>query len=283
MSLSSLSLDAFHICAQVGNFTRAAERLHITQSALSQRIKNLEMELETSLFIRDRAGIRLTEAGNRLLRYCQIKESLENEAIAEVKGKSSDKLSGHIRIGGFSSVMRSVVLPALAKIIDGNPDLRASFFSREIHELSSMLKRGEIDFMILDHPIARDDLVATHLGTEKNVLVSKKNTIPPDIYLDHDDNDETTLRYLRHSKQNTKIERRYFDDIYGIIEAAKLGLGKAVVPLHLIKNEKSIAVLRKKQVLSVPVILYFYKQDYYSKLHNAVVGELKLNSGALLE
>ena len=112
MNLSSLGLSAFQVCAQVGHFTKAAEQLSITQSALSQRIKNLERELETTLLVRDRTGVRLTETGSTLLRYCRLREALEVEAISQLKGGSKDELSGHIRIGGFSSVMRSVVLPA---------------------------------------------------------------------------------------------------------------------------------------------------------------------------
>src|SRR6476661_642944 len=116
VSLSSINLDAFLACAQTGNFTRASEKLHITQSALSQRVQNLEAELETSLFIRDRAGIRLTEQGTELLRYCQSRTAIENEVVDRIKGASSTELSGVIRIGGFSSIMRSIILPALAPL-----------------------------------------------------------------------------------------------------------------------------------------------------------------------
>ncbi|MFM8314231.1 MAG: LysR family transcriptional regulator, partial [Deltaproteobacteria bacterium] len=71
MSISSSQLDAFFACSQTGNFTKAAKLLHLTQSALSQRILNLEGELQTTLFIRERNGIRLTSAGRELVQYCR--------------------------------------------------------------------------------------------------------------------------------------------------------------------------------------------------------------------
>src|SRR4051812_42865459 len=102
MSLSSLQLDAFLTVAQTLNFTKAADQLHITQSALSQRIMKLEEELETSLFIRDRAGLKLTEAAQDLIRYCRCKNSLEDEFLSGLRDAS---LAGVIRIGGLSSLM----------------------------------------------------------------------------------------------------------------------------------------------------------------------------------
>ena len=63
MSLSSLYLDAFVGVAKAESFSGAAKGLHITQSALSQRIKNLEDELGLTLFLRMTSGVRLTEQG----------------------------------------------------------------------------------------------------------------------------------------------------------------------------------------------------------------------------
>jgi DNA-binding transcriptional LysR family regulator len=175
MSLNSSFLDAFLACAQVQNFTRAAERLFITQSTLSQRIKNLEDELNVTLIIRDRSGLRLTEYGEALLRYCQTKEQLEDQLIGRIKNKnSSTRLSGTIRIGGFSSVMRSVILPALSKLLHIHPELRIKSLSKEVYELRSLLKSGAIDFMILDEKLESENLITQVLGYEENVMMIKK-------------------------------------------------------------------------------------------------------------
>ena len=89
MGLSSLYLDAFFAAARSLNFSLAARELHITQSALSQRIKGLEEELDLTLFVRLPRGVQLTDAGTRLLRYCQARFSMEQELLEQLTGKSS--------------------------------------------------------------------------------------------------------------------------------------------------------------------------------------------------
>src|SRR4051812_2314768 len=98
MALSSLHLEAFVALAKSKSFSEAARRLHVTQSALSQRILNLEADLEVTLFIRESTGARLSETGAKLLKYCQAKNSLEDEFLAELKTTNSKELSGIFRI-----------------------------------------------------------------------------------------------------------------------------------------------------------------------------------------
>jgi DNA-binding transcriptional LysR family regulator len=281
MGLSSIQLEAFLTVAQTLNFTRAAEQLCITQSALSQRIMKLEGELETSLFIRDRAGLKLTEAAQNLVRYCRCKNSLEEEFLSGLRGQ---ELAGVVRIGGFSSIMQSVIVPSLAPLFSVNPKLKLHITVDEMDNLPSMLHRGEIDYMILGRNEQREELERICLGKEKNVLVQRKKYNGPDVYLDHDENDVVTLHYLKSSGRKTKnIERQYLNNVYGLIEGVRHGLGRAVLPLHLISDEKDFEILDPGILLEIPVFLYFYSQAYYSKLHSKVIEAITKNSKALLD
>ncbi|MCJ8277291.1 MAG: LysR family transcriptional regulator, partial [Bdellovibrionales bacterium] len=202
MSLPSLGLDAFFACSQTSSFSLAAEQLHITQSALSQRVAKLEAELGTSLFIRDPSGLKLTPAGQELLRYCLAKNSLEKESLARINGGESQELSGVVRIGGFSSIMRSIVLPSLSKLLNENSNVKLTFVTKEIDELPQLLRTGEIDYMIHYNTFHKDEIETLNLGEEENVLVEKKNYKGPNIFLDHDERDEATARYLKMTKNN---------------------------------------------------------------------------------
>ena len=64
-------LRAFRVVAETLNFTRAAERLHLTQAAISHQIKALETELGEPLFIRAKRGVRLSQAGRIALEYVE--------------------------------------------------------------------------------------------------------------------------------------------------------------------------------------------------------------------
>ncbi|OQW50478.1 MAG: hypothetical protein A4S09_01410 [Proteobacteria bacterium SG_bin7] len=264
------------MCAQVGNFTRAAGRLHITQSALSQRIINLEEELGTTLFIRDRKGIRLTDGGEELLRYCIAKDSLEREIIFKIKKAAKNEIAGTIRIAGFSSVMRSFVLPSLSTIVKSHPDVRLLFMNREMDELPGYLRRGEVDFLILSSEIDQQGIESIYLGDERNVLIEKRGYSGPDVYLDHDENDKVTAQYLKMIKYKAKYQRNFMDDVYGLIDGVKAGLGRAVVPRHLIENVSDVKIVNEKE-LTVSVFLNYYSQPYYSKLHRLVVKTLREN------
>lgn len=275
MSLPSQNLDAFVTCAQTGHFTRAAKLLHITQSALSQRIRNLEEELETQLFVRERSGVRLTDAGSELLRFCLEKAELEREVLDRIKPKDREGYSGDLRIGGFSSVMRSVILPSLAPLVAAHQRLKLTVLSKEMDELPSLLKRGEIDYMVLYNEVIHDDIEIVHLGDEVNVLVEAVGYRGGNVFLDHDANDQTTARYLKTFSAKKPYSRRYLDEVYGLIDGVKLGLGRAVVPIHLIKGDAAIKVVNRKQHLIFPVNLHFYRKSYPSRLHHDVLSHLK--------
>lgn len=284
MGLSTTQLEAFLAVSQTLNFTLAAEKLHVTQSALSQRIINLESELGTTLLIRDRAGIRLTEVGSALVRYCQVKNSFEEEFLSSIRSQDKAVLSGTIRVGGFSTVTNSVILPSLSSLLKQNTKMKLQLVSREWSDLFSLLKRGEIDYLVSDDQMNRDEFERILLGVEKNVLVAAKDETESERFLDHDESDQTTIKYLKKFKILTKnLDRIYLDDIYGILEGLKLGLGKAVVPEHLIPKKEGLVVLNSGSVLEVPVYLYFYSQPFYSKLHSSIVEALILGFKKILK
>lgn len=267
MKLSSIQLNAFYAVAQMGSFSKAADKLNITQSALSQRILNLEHELGTALFIRDSSGLKNTETGNRLLMYCQSQFALENEFLENLGAETG----GILRIAGISSVMRSIILEKLVPLLNSNPKLGLDFKTRELNELEPALRSGATDYIISTTKIEKADLECFSIYTEENVLVQKKGYKGPRIYLDHDEHDQTTFEYLK----STKIQRRFLDDIYGIIDGVKLGLGLAVVPAHLIKNHKDIEVIEPHKKAKCTVYVHYFAQSYYTKLHHNFIDSLK--------
>lgn len=276
MSLSSLHLDAFFAAAQSLNFSQAARELHITQSALSQRIKALEEDINLTLFVRMPRGVQLTEAGERLLRYCQARNSLEGELIDEITGNKQDGLGGHLRIAGYSSIVRSVLIPAVRPLLIEHPNIQPHFQNAEIRNLRDMLLTGMVDFVVSDSEFHRRDLECLQLGSEEYVLVQSA-TCPLDreVYLDHDPEDRITQQFLSYQERPVPTYKRAFmDEIYAIIDAAALGLGKAVVSRHLIENHSGVRIVHDHKSMQVPVFLYYHRQPFYTDLHKAVVKTL---------
>jgi len=288
MSLSSLYLDAFVAVVRTKNFTQAGERLHITQSALSQRIHHLEAELETPLLIRDRSGVRLTPVGERLLRYCQMKDGLEEEFLSEVHPSNKTESAGVVRVGSFSSMARSVLLPAVANLAALAP-IQVSIMTREFSELPGMLRRAEVDLIVTGKKIDREDMEAIFLGNEEYVLVRSARHRSPQSgswYLDHDEEDEITFQYCRKftskKKSHQTVRRRYLDEIYSLIDGVKLGLGQAVLPRHLVQVDRDLEVVDPLSALKIPVWLHHWTQPYYSKLHQELVSAIRSHAEKVL-
>lgn len=274
MKLHSAQLSAFYSVAKALNFTRAAEEVHVTQSALSQRIAKLEEDLETTLFIRDRSTVKLTEAGYQLLRYCQTNEVAESEILSKLKG-SKNGLGGTVRIGGFSSVNRSLVIPALKKLMLDNQKLSIQLITREIQDLEDLLRRTEVDYILTNRRATSPEIESIFLGYEENVLAISKKYPASNIFLDHDESDPTINGYFKQNKINVRpSQKRYLDDVYGLIEGVKNGYGQAILPKHLIQQEKDFKILDSKKILKVPVYLQFFRQPFYRKIHSHIINEI---------
>jgi DNA-binding transcriptional LysR family regulator len=285
MSLSSLQLDAFVAVARVQSFSGAAKALNITQSALSQRILNLESDLGSTLFLREPSGIRLTELGQKLLRYCQMKDSLEDEFTRNLKSKKKHELSGLIRFGGFSTVTRSVILPSLNPIFLENSDVQLELLTKEIRELPRLLETGEADFIFLNGPCGKQGIENIEIGFEENVLVQPAlGLFREDVFLDHDSEDSTTIEFFKLQSQAPKTWRRsYFDEIYAIIDGVLTGVGRAVIPLHLARQIEGLKICKGYKSLKSPVYFCYYRQSFYTSLQKRVIMEVKARAPKLLK
>lgn len=269
--------------AQTKGFSSAAHRLNITQSALSQRVKNLEEELGLTLFIRI-PTVELTESGERLLRYCQTRDSLEGEVVQDLNVSKAFEITGTIKIASYSSVLRSVIIPALRPLLEKHPNVLCEFVCAGMSALPGLLQRAEVDFIVMDYRLERANLQTETLGQERYVLIqSKKASARHDILLDNDAEDRTTELFFRNQGGKVaKYRRSYFDDCYGIIDGVLMGLGRAVMPEHLIDDKAKIQIVKGHKPYQVDVVLHYYQQPFYPKLHQAVMDQLKTGAAHFL-
>lgn len=136
------------ILGQTGNITRAADRLFITQSALSKRIQGIERELDVQLLLRSRQGVRFTPEGEIVLNACHDEvNSLRQmrQALGGTKGKVFGTLNA-----GISLNYALYCLPDfLVKFRDSYPDVELNITTGQSRRLIAMLQSGSIDLAIL--------------------------------------------------------------------------------------------------------------------------------------
>jgi DNA-binding transcriptional LysR family regulator len=285
--LPSAQIESFMVLARELNFSRAAELLHITQPALTKRIQNLEEMLGQALFLRLRGGLELTESGRILQRYGASIELQEQEVLDSLVGDkhAAGGIAGFFRIAAFSSALRSVIVPALGVLLREHPRLTCQTIKAEAHELHDMLIDGKVDFCVSLSECERMGIENRQIGVERNILIeSTRFDVRPDCYIDHEPRDNFTERFFLSQTGSTvpRMQRAYFDDIYGLIDAVSQGIGRAVVPVHLVRPEHEVRAVAGYRPFEVPVLLQYHKQSYYTKLQRAVIDTLSRECPPLL-
>lgn len=255
---------AFLTICRVGSISRAAVELNITQAALSIRLQRLEDILSSSLLVRSRNGVTPTAAGLRFLEYATTLDQFEKNWWRQYR-EVEEGLHGELRIGTFSTIGRSLVLPALQPLISKNPNLHFHSFIKELRELPQLLASGECDFIFLDRPLHKDRVESVLLGHEEYVYIkSKTHDSNLTTFLNHDEADDMSFRWFKEvGRKNTIEKRRYFDEIYSVIDGVAMGMGVSVLPEHLVQDDKRIQIMHKSQKLKSPVYLVYQKRSYY--------------------
>src|SRR5262249_37925508 len=155
--------------------------------------------------------------------------SMELEVLEQLTSKTKEGLGGMLRIAGYSSIVRSILMPALAPLLRDNPNVQAHVQNAEIRELPELLLTGNVDFIVTDAPMHRADIETRMIGKEEYVMCEgAKHPDAIDRYLDHDPNDTTTNRFFAiQSRSVPEYKRAFMDEIYAIIDGVAAGLGKA--------------------------------------------------------
>ena len=127
-----------------GSFSAAAEALSFTQSAVSQQIAALEREAGTLLVQRNARGVRLTEAGEALVRHADAILARLDEAEAELEAIAGLR-GGRLRLAAFESAAASLMPLAIAAFRAAHPGIELSLILTEPEDSAPLLKTGELD------------------------------------------------------------------------------------------------------------------------------------------
>ena len=166
--------------AEHGNFSRAAEALNISQSALTQAVAKLEAELSVRLFERGRQGAKLTGAGEILLRRARLISAEMGLAASEIdafRGVTSSR----VKVGLEKSLVSGAVAVALAEFAASRPGLTLDVYEGWSPDLAMRLASGQLDFVVSSDSAGTksdDSLLAEPLFTKfTSVLISRQHPL----------------------------------------------------------------------------------------------------------
>ncbi|WP_251028035.1 MULTISPECIES: LysR family transcriptional regulator [unclassified Bacillus (in: firmicutes)] len=234
------SYYAFIKAIETGSFTKAAEELGYTQSAISQMVQSLEEELSTTLILRSRTGITLTPDGEEFLPFIKNICNSHRELL-EKKKEMVGLQSGLIRIGTFSSVACNW-LPGLMKDFkDRYPSVHFELHQGDYTSISNWIKEGTVDFGFVNPeavtklttiPLQEDEMLAVlpkeHPLSTHNIVSLKDLTKESYILLDEGGLSEP-LMIFKQNKFEPNIQFQVYDD-YAIMSMIEKGLGISILP-----------------------------------------------------
>jgi DNA-binding transcriptional LysR family regulator len=171
MPLLSRALRAFIVVAEELHFGRAATRLNMSQPPLSQLIRQFEARVGTELFTRSTRTVRLTLAGEELLRRAR-RLADDNDATLRAVRRAGGGDVGKLALGFVSSAAYRVLPAALARYRAQYPDVELMLYEQLSADLTERLVAGTIDIAIFRrHPRAVEpELVFERVHRERMVL-----------------------------------------------------------------------------------------------------------------
>ena len=151
MSVKLELYKVFKEVAEAGNITAAAQALFLSQSAVSQSIKQLETDLQTRLFARNSRGVSLTPEGKMLYEY--VRNAISLLETGEAKLSQTHELQlGHLTIGASDTVASQFLLPYLDSFHRQYPAIRIQIVSGRSHKILSLLQSGKVDIAFASTP-----------------------------------------------------------------------------------------------------------------------------------
>lgn len=160
----------FLMVAETGSFIEAAEKLNITQSTVSARIKGLEELLGRPLFERSKSGAELTAAGEQFRKHALALVRVWQRAQLEVS--LSNQHRDHLAVGATLGLWQGFLLKWVARQRADSPDIAVSAISAPSSMLSQRLIEGTLDLAVMYRPVQPPGHVVEHLFDEEFVLVT---------------------------------------------------------------------------------------------------------------
>ncbi|WP_405876098.1 MULTISPECIES: LysR family transcriptional regulator ArgP [unclassified Streptomyces] len=243
--LTELPLDQVRTLLAVvdeGTFDAAAAALHVTPSAVSQRVKALEQRTGRVLLMRTKP-VRPTESGEVVVRFARQLARLERDARAEL-GMSGAGEPTRVSIAVNADSLATWFLPALTRV---RPEPRLCFELRREDETrtASLLREGLVMAAVTSSPepvtgcsvralgrmrylpVAHPDFVREHLGGPLRDALA----VAPSVAFDRsDDLQDAFVRRLRRGRGGASAVRHFVPTSEGFVEAVAAGLGWGVVP-----------------------------------------------------
>ncbi len=250
----------FNVVAKSQSFSKAAENLYMTQSAVSQAIKQLETSIDMTLFKRTSKGVELTEAGNILYKYTSSAMELLETGLLKVESlKTLDE--GELKIGASDTISSYFLLPRLEMFHKLYPNIKIKIINRVTSETIDLLKSGQIDIAFGNLPIEDEAIEVIKCMTVHDTFVAGNDYKKyKNKAFSHEDISKLPLILLEKKSNSRKYVDKFFLES-GLVLRPSIELGAHELLLQLAKIN-----------LGISCVVREFSEEY---LKNDFVFELK--------
>ncbi len=162
---------SFLLVSEIGSISEAANRLRITQSALSRRIQQFEKQLGGQLIYRSRKGIELTEIGKIAFNECGKLINIHKRLLESISSQQGLK-SGCVKIGGGATAVSHILPFTIAKFREKHPEILFQLKEAGSAEVAKNVSNGDIELGIVTLPLNEQGLSIKHTIIDDIVLIS---------------------------------------------------------------------------------------------------------------
>lgn len=277
-----LQLEHFLAVCEERTFTRAAQRVFRTQSAVSQSIKKIEDEVGAPLFARDMHDITLTESGKVVLEYARRTLRLRDEATQQLKALKNLN-AGMLSIAAHETAAVYLLPAPLRCYLRKFPEIRVGIYRSRLDDIPRQVLDREVDVGFVKEEPAFHDLECVSVNTDemiligspRNPLASRRDVRICDLgtepFVLHHQCSSTEQKILRlFEKHGTPChivaELWSFENIKSFVRE---GIGLAIVPRITVQQELRDKLLAEipVQELNIPrrVLMIYRDQGYLSE------------------
>lgn len=249
---------------EAGNMTRAAEQLHVAQTALGMQIRQIEEDLGVALLVRHSRGVEPTRAGNLLHARALTILKLVEETRREVSSCEREE-SEQIRLGITPALMLTSGPEIALTVRDKHPQIMLSLVEEMSHVLIESLSRGEVDFILCyDVPdsqrftrtaLLQDDLVLVTLpGPDKGHPVAFVDALEESLAMPEEG--DTVRSAVTRTARDLGLELKVAYEVRSISAMKSLvarGAAAAILPFASVIQEVRAGKLDARPITTPPI------------------------------
>lgn len=287
MSLLSQNLQAFVSIVKNSTVHGAAHELGLTQTAVTQRIRALEKELTTTLFLRSRKGMQLTQEGEALLRYCRGTLDLEGEVLNKIHGAGLDK-PVHISITGPTSIMTARVVDQCIDLYEKWPQLQLNLIITDSDDRLQAVRSGKAALAIITPENVPNEMDSKLIRPDKYVLVASKSwkgrrihdILKNERLIDFYENDKTSVNYLKNFALISELKkpRVFVNNNEALIKLFCRGVGFGTLTQEIAKpylDNGELIMLNGGAAMEAPLALVWYPRPEMPGYLKTIIASIK--------